>query len=566
MPKFQVTSPDGKTYSVNAPEGATQDDAIAYVQREFYGEPKPAAAKSGPPVSGIKSFGMGMMDPIHAGAQTITQVLPDGIVKAGNQFNNWLADKTGVVSRLPDGGIDQQVRERESAYQQERAAAGEGGVDWARLGGNLLSPANLGLAASAPRAATMAGRIAVGSGLGAAGGAMTPVTQGNFAEEKLAQIGTGAAIGGAIPVAAGGLARVVSPKASTNPSIKLLQQEGVQPTIGQTLGGRMNALEERLQSAPIVGDAITMARNRAVDQFNRAALDRVTSPIGVKVTAIGREGVSQAKNALKQAYDDVLPKLSFTADSQFSQDFARIQGMVSAGLPDAERKAFENIIQRQVVGKMTAAGKMSGESFKQVESELSRLAKGYLGDASFDKRQIGSAISEVLSSMRGSLQRTNPQHASQLAKINQGYANFARVRDAAGRIGSEDGVFSPAQLSSAVRAADKSVGKGSFATGNAMMQDLADAGKSTLGQKVPNSFTTDRLLLSGLGLGSGFVNPAIPAGLLGGAGLYTPAAQSALRFLLTARNPSAQSAANQIRNAAPMLAPGGVQLISGLLN
>ena len=34
MPKFNVTAPDGTIYSVNAPDGATEDDAIAYIQRE----------------------------------------------------------------------------------------------------------------------------------------------------------------------------------------------------------------------------------------------------------------------------------------------------------------------------------------------------------------------------------------------------------------------------------------------------------------------------------------------------------------------------------------------------
>lgn len=35
MPKFKVNSPDGKMYEVNAPEGATEEDAIAYVQKNL---------------------------------------------------------------------------------------------------------------------------------------------------------------------------------------------------------------------------------------------------------------------------------------------------------------------------------------------------------------------------------------------------------------------------------------------------------------------------------------------------------------------------------------------------
>jgi hypothetical protein len=41
MPTFQVTSPDGKTFRINAPEGATKEQALAYAQEQF----KPAEAQ-----------------------------------------------------------------------------------------------------------------------------------------------------------------------------------------------------------------------------------------------------------------------------------------------------------------------------------------------------------------------------------------------------------------------------------------------------------------------------------------------------------------------------------------
>ena len=35
MPAYKVTAPDGKTYTVNAPDGASQDDVMAYVQANY---------------------------------------------------------------------------------------------------------------------------------------------------------------------------------------------------------------------------------------------------------------------------------------------------------------------------------------------------------------------------------------------------------------------------------------------------------------------------------------------------------------------------------------------------
>lgn len=44
MPSYEVTSPDGKTWEVNAPEGATQDQVLAYAKSQWSAQSKPAPA------------------------------------------------------------------------------------------------------------------------------------------------------------------------------------------------------------------------------------------------------------------------------------------------------------------------------------------------------------------------------------------------------------------------------------------------------------------------------------------------------------------------------------------
>lgn len=41
MPKYRVTSPDGKSYEITAPDGATEDEVLAYAQKNFQ-TPEPA--------------------------------------------------------------------------------------------------------------------------------------------------------------------------------------------------------------------------------------------------------------------------------------------------------------------------------------------------------------------------------------------------------------------------------------------------------------------------------------------------------------------------------------------
>jgi len=50
MPKFEITSPEGKRFEITAPEGATQDDVLAYAKTQFSGQP--AAATSDMPEKG----------------------------------------------------------------------------------------------------------------------------------------------------------------------------------------------------------------------------------------------------------------------------------------------------------------------------------------------------------------------------------------------------------------------------------------------------------------------------------------------------------------------------------
>src|SRR3546814_4911928 len=46
MPNYQVTAPDGRKYRVTAPEGATQEQALAYAQQNYRQAQQPPA--SGP--------------------------------------------------------------------------------------------------------------------------------------------------------------------------------------------------------------------------------------------------------------------------------------------------------------------------------------------------------------------------------------------------------------------------------------------------------------------------------------------------------------------------------------
>jgi len=529
------------------------------------GEVRRLRAPAGAAPTVMERIGQGLRDPFDGGAQQLTKMLPPGLVEGGNKLNNWLADKTGLVGRLPEGGVDQQVRESEAAYQQQRKAGGQEGMDWARLAGNALSPANLAIGAAVPAgaallpgAATMTGKVAAGMLSGAAANSLAPVSSGDFQSEKLKQIGIGALAGGVVPAITGGVSRIISPKASTNPDLALLKSEGVKPTVGQALGGRWNALEEKLTSLPIAGDAIASARSSAQKQFNSAAINRATAPIGAKVEGIGQKAVAEAGDALSQAYDDAIGQVKFIRfDQQFAQDAAQLKNMAQSLTPPMRSK-FNALFDNVVGGRTSTSGTMLGETVKRVDSELGTMAGRFGKSSVASEQELADAVKQLQALLRGQVARSSPSASEAMKAADKGWANLVRVEGAAKAAKNSDGVFTPAQLNMAIQAADNSVRKRAVSRGAALMQDLGNAGQNVLGNKVPNSGTAERLMYGGGAAAGGYlINPLIPAGLLGGAAVYSGPAQSLLRGAVSSRPESAKAIAEALQKAAPMFDPSG---------
>lgn len=536
---------------VEFPDGMTDAQITKAIQQNM--QPQKAEAPSG--------FARGLRDPIDAGAQLLTNALPESVVAVGNRVNNWLAEKTGLVSALPNGGVDQQVREGEQQYQTQRAAAGENGFDWGRLGGNILNPANLAVASKIPQAASLAGRVGLGVGSGTLFGAAQPVANGDFWTEKAKQSALGAATGGLLPMVTGGVSRLIKPQ--PRPGVATLANEGVETTLGQNLGGGFRKAEEAAKSVPFVGDIIASAERRGIEGFNKAALNRSLAPIGQQLPKdipAGNKAITFASDAVSDKYDDVLSKVHGTLDAKFLGELDNLKSLAQS-MPDTQKSQFERIIDNEVIKRFTEKGKASGETIKNIESKLGQMAKGYSISDDYDKRLLGDAIRETQSSLREMLKRVNPKQADELQKVNSAFANLLRPQVAGSRIGAKEGVFTPAQLRSAVRELDPTKRKKGFGAGNALMQDLADAGDSVLANKLPDSGTAYRSLLN--------QTIGAPLGLLASpfaAAIYNPASNKLLNMAMTQRPQFATPIANAVRNSSPFLTPGFVPFGYGLLN
>jgi hypothetical protein len=536
---------------VEFPDGMSDDQIAAAIKQNMPAAPAPQK----PNKVGIgESFFQGAVtDPFSAMGQIVNEALPQSIKDKVRVEGNQILKGLGRKDDIPEAGLNAQIAAREKDYQQRRG--GNPGFDWGRLGGNVAASIPLsispGLEIQGGKKAFDLANMLRSAAQGGIAGAMQPVTQGNFSDEKLSQISTGAGFGAAAQPVSAAIGNVISPK--VRPEVEALRKEGVTPTAGQILGGNWQRAEDKAMSLPIVGDMIKNARDRSADQLNRAAYARVLKGSGIDAQSlpVGAEGLDAVKSAVSKQYDDLLPKLSFKADPQFSTELQNLRSM-AANLAPTEAKRFDSIINEHL-SKVSHNGNMTGETYKILESALRNDAKKFTSSSDAYQRELGDALKEAGNVFKSALERNNPQYAKELADVNRNYANFSILRNAGSRAGAPEGGFSPAQLAAAVKASDRSVGKGATATGKAMMQDLASAGR-ILESKVPNSGTVDRAALAGVaGLGAGaFFEPTTLVGAGVGMLPYTKTGQKITADLLTKRPEAAKQLADALRRIAPV--------------
>jgi hypothetical protein len=260
---YSITTRDGITLQ-NIPDEIASDapELKARVEKIRAGmQPMEATTAqkvlSSAPVRVMK----GMKDPIDG----LAQLLPRGLSFVSslgglnpNPVSKWLGSEAGRVDKLNAEGEAEYEAARKATTPKTLSALVTGqvdpGTDWARLGGNVLSPANAAIAARLPVAATTLGRIGTGMLGGAAGGAATPVDMRNgqdFATAKAAQVGLGMATGGIATPVLGKVADKVGAYfagRAANKPIDVTEVEAVVRKVAQESGQRWDDMAPQMQA------------------------------------------------------------------------------------------------------------------------------------------------------------------------------------------------------------------------------------------------------------------------------------------------------------------------------
>jgi hypothetical protein len=484
----------------------------------------------------------------------------------GRQAVDEAVQGRGVYGFLKNGRMGQpfstkeekekRARDYQAALSQDLNARRPNAAAFTRGTGNalpLLIPGTQG------QALPMAGRlvnVARGAaGSAASGAANRLVTGQGTPQERLARasdlksIALDATLGGA---AGNFVPRAPSARSRVSPEVRTLVREGVQVTPGQALGGTAKKLEDMATSAPIMGTAVTAARERGVASLNRAAAQRALRPIGQKLpedVATGNEAIAATAEQFSRRYEDIVPQGGMSArDPELMQGFAKIQN-ITADMTDSSRNQLASIIRERVTNRIAKDGRITGEAFKKIEADLTQKSGQFTKSQDPNEQDIGRALQDVLGGLRESLARQNPAYAKALADTNKGYSRLATLESAASRPGNVGGISTPKQLREAFRMGDKSVRRRATAQGRRPDQPFYDAAAAVLPSNIADSGTAGRMMNSPLALGGlgalTVSNPAIgvPAvsALSLGAGAYSKPAMDLFNRAL-AKNVSRRDA------------------------
>ena len=324
MTTYSISAPDGKTYEIEGPAGASQEDVQNEVMRQnphLSGSPRPTEptavaerpAESAPVAQ--SAWDKASKGDIIAGlpaTRTIAGIAAPvvGALQAGANIGDWISEKLGQDPVLGKY-IAEKVGEYEASKQRGMAALGNAGPDILGLAGSAGTGA-AALRNIAP-AVSWGGKILQGGAVGAGAGATTPsVTPG--IDQTLMQAGAGAALGGGVPAVA--------------------------PVIAKTgKAAYRTLLEPMLDPQSIKGRAYMEATGSKTPQIINALRTNQELVPGSQPTAgAAASGVGRAEfSALQKSAEKVLPS-NYLARSD-AQNAARLNQLSSISGTETSREA-----------------------------------------------------------------------------------------------------------------------------------------------------------------------------------------------------------------------------------
>ena len=356
MPVFEFKSPEGKTYQITGPEGATQEQAFQILQQQI-------GAGTAQEQKPKKSIGKEFIESFTPDKDSSVQkYLSEGMLgRVGKGIGEAVARKT--LSKEDYARIIRQEKEpkpetkqptiTESFKQLKDFAVEHPGATVAEFikaipqDPELLFPF-LGEAGGATKVAQVVGKLAGRFGATAEKAAV--------AGTKVATVGAkGAAAGGGTEAAAQGFEGKFNPSSIASTAIMM----GVLPMLHT--GTRMTVSQYRALAAE--GHVKPMSEERAVDLLKQMGVPEeanvspkdlaaeINRQLGIKPASEVKQTTESRRKDVKQAFKDTgeADYLEFKAKEreQYTQDYAKRQEELAANKQALEAKQAEEVARKE---------------------------------------------------------------------------------------------------------------------------------------------------------------------------------------------------------------------------
>lgn len=349
----------------------------------------------------------------------------------------------GLADPSTVAGYDKQVADEAQLYKKDLGERGGGSI--LPMIGQLVTTAPIGAVGGvAAKGVPFAKSLMQTMGLGAATGAAQPVTEGDFAGTKAAQVGLGAGLGGAASVlgkAVGlGVDAARNPTASVmNPLLKranksdfakeseaLAEETGVALTPAQVSGSPSANMAENLARQSIFSRDIAAAGDKARTQQLQDYFDRILH--GVRASDASPE---IAGKQVQVAAQNMVGNLKKWRDQTAAEDFGKIRAMTK-GQAAIQPENTSTLLQ-QIAEENSGIGTPGGDALanfakKQlanVDPELTKTAQelaGKIGDYPVSKQLLDAA--KATSPAQGNLDKIMALR-SYLSKVAGGQAKIS---------------------------------------------------------------------------------------------------------------------------------------------
>lgn len=324
------------------------------------------------------------------------------------------------------------------------------------------------------------------------------------------------------------------------PELQSLRDKGIQPTVGQSLGGGFNRLEEVAQNIPGLG--VRQARERAEEEFRKSFITDAMRPLGVTIKdGTPREMIKQAESAVDDAYDAMRAKMpeSVVVDNGLRETLRASRDRIDNefSLDDKEKKRLNKFLAEEIYPLMRN-GKLSKTDLQKIDKKLGSINKSNADN------QLKEAYRVIRSDFSNWVGKKNPAYKEAGEKAREAFMGLSRVREAAKN--AQNAKFTPGQAERGARKQDISASQGT--TGEGLLQAEADNAANVLGNKVNDSGTLERIVGTG-----GLLTGAAGAGL--GVPVLAPAAVTAAAI---GAGRIGSSRANQKRIVDALMASSGV--------